>query len=248
MRTQFSISIPWDWSKETIIFDTDSPPKIGKSLTTYEMWPEDDNLLVTYLARVTLYKKTGTEHQLCLSYSLRDNPRLKIHNLCWGISKIVFDTQSMKCKATWTSNPPDKNYDGTAYGKIRRIGPKEILEYETFTRIKRRQQEFKRALLNYTKECELTGESASSALDAAHITSVSDFGSYSADNGLLLRADLHRLFDANQLKIDPKNGRVSLSKSMPKDSAYRALVKDLKLNSKSLERVRLNLEKRKRDG
>ena len=248
MSTQFSICIPWDWSKETILFDTDSPPTVGMRFTTHEIWPQDDDLLVTYVTRVTGYTRTGTKHQLSLNYSLEDNLELQIHNLCWLSSTIEFDTQSMKCKATWLSSPPDKKYDGTSSGKIVRLDPIEILEYEICTRIKRRQQEFKNALLSHTKACELTGESASSALDAAHITSVADFGTYSADNGLLLRADLHRLFDSNHLRIDPRTGRVSLSKSVPKDSAYRDLVKGLKLNPKSLERVRSNLGKRKREG
>ena len=248
VSAKFSINIPWDWSEETIIFDTNSPPEIGQNLSTCEIWPEYDNLLVTYVARLTRYKKTGTKHQFCLSYSLNDNPKLEIHELCWGTSTVEFDTQRLKCKATWLSSPPDKKYDGTAHGKVIPLTPIQVLEYEAYTRIKRKQQEFKSALLGHTKNCELTGESASSALDAAHIIGVSNYGTYSADNGLLLRADLHRLFDANQLRINPRNGHVSLSKSIPKDSAYRDLIKDIKLNPQSLKRVRSNLEKRKREG
>ena len=171
-----------------------------------------------------------------------------MHDLCWGTSTIVFDTEKMACKATWKSSPLDKRYDGTAAGKIARLSTAEALEYEAHIRIKRKQQEFKTSLLRYTRTCEITGESTQCALDAAHISNVSNHGSYSADNGLLLRTDLHRLFDAKLLKINPKDGRVSISKFIPKDSGYRALVKGMRLSDASLERVRSNLRKRHLEG
>jgi putative restriction endonuclease len=248
VTSKFSIDIRWDWSEESLILDVDSPPEIGQKFSTSETWHEDDNLLVTYTARVVDYTTTGTKHQLRLKYALQDNPSLKIHNLCWGTSLIKFDTEKLKCTATWRSSPPDNRYDGVAPGRIRKLSGKEAIEYEAHVRIKRKQQKFKSALVKHTKTCELTGESAQCTLDAAHITNVRDHGNYSADNGLLLRTDLHRLFDANLLKISATDGRVSISKSVPKDSKYRDLVKGMKLSDASLERVRSSLKKRRQEG
>ena len=144
MTSKFSIDIRWDWSEESLILDVDSPPEIGQKFSTSETWHEDNNLLVTYTARVVDYTTSGTKHQLRLKYALQDNPSLKIHNLCWGTSLIKFDTEKLKCTATWRSSPPDNRYDGVAPGRIRKLSGKEAIEYEAHVRIKRKQQKFKK--------------------------------------------------------------------------------------------------------
>lgn len=56
----------------------------------------------------------------------------------------------------------------------------------------------------YNYRCAITGCSVREALEAAHIRPVSKSGTDEASNGLLLRADLHRLFDSGHLAIDPE--------------------------------------------
>ena len=63
-------------------------------------------------------------------------------------------------------------------------------------------------LKKYNGTCVVTDCTIKSALDAAHIKSVADGGDYTLNNGLLLRADLHRLFDANLMAIDPETSKV----------------------------------------
>ncbi|WP_306368162.1 HNH endonuclease [Nocardiopsis sp. CC223A] len=66
------------------------------------------------------------------------------------------------------------------------------------------QQAFKLALLEaYGGRCAVTGLDLLPALDAAHIHPVADGGLHRLDNGLLLRADLHRLFDAGYITVTP---------------------------------------------
>jgi putative restriction endonuclease len=56
----------------------------------------------------------------------------------------------------------------------------------------------------YGKRCALTGESTLPALDAAHIIPFAeDHGTHEVTNGLLLRADFHRLFDNGLVTIEP---------------------------------------------
>ncbi len=54
----------------------------------------------------------------------------------------------------------------------------------------------------YGRACAVTGEHSLPALDAAHIRAVADDGPYEVRNGILLRADLHRLFDVGYATID----------------------------------------------
>jgi putative restriction endonuclease len=55
----------------------------------------------------------------------------------------------------------------------------------------------------YKRRCALTGESTLLALEAAHIVPYSGEGDHQISNGLLLRADFHKLFDAGLVGIAP---------------------------------------------
>ena len=56
----------------------------------------------------------------------------------------------------------------------------------------------------YGRACAVTGEHSLPALEAAHIRSYSHEGPHEVRNGLLLRADLHRLFDLGYVTVTPK--------------------------------------------
>lgn len=56
----------------------------------------------------------------------------------------------------------------------------------------------------YEKRCAITGEKVLPVLDAAHIQPVSEGGTHRVDNGLLLRSDVHTLFDRGYLTVTPK--------------------------------------------
>lgn len=55
----------------------------------------------------------------------------------------------------------------------------------------------------YERHCAVTGEKALPALDAAHIRDVAEGGQHLVENGLLLRSDVHRLFDAGYVTVTP---------------------------------------------
>lgn len=55
----------------------------------------------------------------------------------------------------------------------------------------------------YQRSCAVTGEHSLPALEAAHIKSYDNDGPHEVRNGLLLRADLHRLFDKGYLTVTP---------------------------------------------
>ena len=57
----------------------------------------------------------------------------------------------------------------------------------------------------YDRACAVTGEHSLPALEAAHIRPVCDDGPMAVSNGLLLRADLHRLFDRGYLTVTPEH-------------------------------------------
>ncbi len=77
-----------------------------------------------------------------------------------------------------------------------------------FRQIKERrgQSKFRESLRQrYSDQCMITGLKLLDVLEAAHILPYRDTDDNDPDNGLLLRADLHTLFDLNLLGINPKS-------------------------------------------
>ncbi len=64
----------------------------------------------------------------------------------------------------------------------------------------------------YSRRCSITGERTLPVLEAAHIKPYSLARCHEVTNGLLLRADLHKLFDGGYLMVDPKDRRIVVSK------------------------------------
>lgn len=57
----------------------------------------------------------------------------------------------------------------------------------------------------YHRACAISAEHSLPALEAAHIRPYSEGGAHDISNGLLLRADLHRLFDGGFVTVTPKH-------------------------------------------
>ncbi len=58
----------------------------------------------------------------------------------------------------------------------------------------------------------MTGEKTLPVLEAAHIKPYSIVGKHELPNGLLLRSDLHTLFDLGYMTVTPGDYRVRISK------------------------------------
>jgi len=77
------------------------------------------------------------------------------------------------------------------------------------------QSEFRKKLMEaYDARCAITECDAAEALEAAHIDDYSGRHSNHPSNGLLLRADIHSLFDLGLIGIDPETGCVCLSSQL----------------------------------
>lgn len=84
---------------------------------------------------------------------------------------------------------------------------------------RRGQQKFRRQLLSvYESKCCITGCSITHLLDAAHINPHRSINDNKPSNGLLLRTDIHTLFDLDMLGIHPVELTVHLNKEVNKDN------------------------------
>jgi hypothetical protein len=82
---------------------------------------------------------------------------------------------------------------------------------------RRGQPEFRRKLLDAYGRCVITGCTSKDALEAAHIRPYSDTKNNDPSNGLLLRADIHTLFDRHLIGIDPEKMTVCIAQSLLED-------------------------------
>ena len=87
-------------------------------------------------------------------------------------------------------------------------------------RDRRGQGPFRSKLLRaYQTCCAVTGCDAESALEAAHIIPHAESGSQDVTSGLLLRADIHTLFDLHLIRIEPESHEVILAEEL-KGTSY----------------------------
>lgn len=68
----------------------------------------------------------------------------------------------------------------------------------------------------YQRQCAVTQEKALPALEAAHIKPFTDVEEHTVSNGILLRSDVHRLFDAGYITVTP-DYQVEASHRMKED-------------------------------
>lgn len=82
-------------------------------------------------------------------------------------------------------------------------------------RVRRGQQKFRTHLLAVQGEsCALTGKAPARVLEAGHLYSYAELGVHHEHGGLLLRRDVHRLFDDGWLAVDPYRLRIDVSSQL----------------------------------
>ena len=90
-------------------------------------------------------------------------------------------------------------------------------------RVRLGQAAFRSKLLaEYKEVCAFSGPVPAAALDACHLYRYADVGVHEDQGGLLLRKDLHHLFDAGLITVDP-NGRLALHAKIASFPAYAPL-------------------------
>jgi putative restriction endonuclease len=113
-------------------------------------------------------------------------------------------------------------------------------------RIRRGQPAFRAALLEtYQNHCAITGCPVVDVLEAAHITPHLGPLTNHLSNGLLLRADIHTLFDCGLIAVDPETRRVVVAGALEGSTYAKLAGKPLRQPANSSHSPsKKNLEKR----
>ncbi len=142
---------------------------------------------------------------------------------CVMLRDTVFLPEDLRTPSDWSNNiVRGKAYDatGSQAGSIvealitemihRHMGETDAVAGPVFGRTRVvptrvGQRPFQALVMDaYHRRCAITGDKIRPVLQAAHIVPVTRGGENRVDNGLLLRSDVHTLFDSGYLGVDPK--------------------------------------------
>lgn len=123
-----------------------------------------------------------------------------VGRLVW--ERVAMARYGQQLDNRFTAEPSRAAYDGLVLGKeyLRRAR----LGQGTFRLLTAK---------NYNQKCCITGETTLPVLEAAHIKPVTQDGNHTLSNGLLMRADMHILYDRGLIGID-QDYRIRISRQI----------------------------------
>jgi hypothetical protein len=121
-----------------------------------------------------------------------------------NMEELVLEAERENASPVDDEDQAEPTFDPNELDDARRRVAREIA-------IRQGQPAFRARLVANYRRCVVTGSNQVEVLEAAHIVPYSGPGSNHISNGLLLRADIHTLFDLGLLTIDESNMTVRLS-------------------------------------
>lgn len=244
------LRVNWPYGEEFIAFDEDD---FRRQMTTTEL--RRDATEVTYNVDATFMRR-GKVRTLELIYerSKQTDPIVRSRPLGenrYGSSVIRWISGETVGKAHWRDDSPGTDWDGDAEVSVLGGHPLEELEERAkksvLVPLRPQQAALRNALLVLDEQCVLTGEKCRTALEAAHLVPVAQKGHEQIENGILLRADLHLLFDAGLIWFDVSDNHAEVKCSPEYLTDYYVRNLDGKLlPDKTFQRVKAALLKRAR--
>lgn len=212
------LTVAWRRSVEYILLDLDQLRE-GDSLETVERGNDWDGELVYEVTCVRADQHEG-KWVITLLYDadlLANQGLAQDKTIQWGHTVFSITSDEAKATAVFTAT------DGTVVRRRCQVSNAALLqnlEVGVATVLLRPgQAKVRRELLKRFGECAISKEGTDEVLEVAHIIRHADRGAASPANSILLRADLHRLFDRGVIDITI-DGTIDLS-GLPEGSRYR---------------------------
>lgn len=229
-----------NWDDETEYLDIDPDCRDRNRITeTRSWWPELGDY-VYYQVGCTVHKLDGgcrldVRYEECRQTDENIVNETKGNGQSfWGVNRIIVNhgPQEKEVSCTWI---PDDGKVCEGWPPVKIVGRRLRITREQWARESR----FRKAVLAEDKKCVISGEVTPEVLDAAHLRPVKEGGEELVENGLILRTDIHRLYDRGLFLINPKDGTIVIGKNLSK--SYKKLLRK-PLPQVTLVRVRKALQ------
>lgn len=204
-------------------------------------WPRDE-LGVEYNVDVRCERPHDAEVRLVVDYNDASNPELarKYPAILWGTNTIILKQGRREGHCLWSSRASRKpeKVCWQAFDLAETHG-RPLARYLR----SRRHYRFRNVILACDgHRCVITEETTTQALEAAHLVPARNGENDMPFNGITLRADLHRLFDARLFTFDQNGHVVTTAPKSHLSAAYRHLLRSKqRLPLATLARVRATL-------
>lgn len=219
-----------------------------RTITTSELLGDTR---LSYVAKIIEYTEHGTQKILRLSYEPNEQTDSQVldpaNGTQWGASTIKWDSATQQASAEW-DDVDGEQWSGSAK-KVTLLGGQSPFEDDrrsasVIVKLRPKQRELREQLVLIDKCCVLSGEDEISALEAAHVIPVKSGGKECVENAILLRADLHKLFDAGLLWFEFLEGAAVARHSHSLSKNYRDLLAGVTLDKATFSRVEAALRER----
>ena len=241
-----------NWPLEQIKFDPSNPGELPEETYQYVSYaPESEKMEHKRVRYVVRPSWNIAESKLSIAYHAEDQrylpegwpSREDVEFWAWGVHVLTIEPGTNSGPSCWqhvrSSEPEPEPGPGWRLETV--SGGPRNREPGTIWAIQREQSQFRQSLLAMDGCCALTGETCETALEAAHIIPAHQGGPEYPENGMLLRADVHRLFDAGKFRICPENGNVQANPNFDYPSFT---LQEAQVPEGVLERIRTALEER----
>ena len=239
------------WPLEQIKFDPSNPETLPAETYQYASHTHDSGETERKRVRYVVRSKwLQAASKLSIEYRAEDQRDLPegwpsaedVGFWAWGVHILTIEPGRNSGPSSWQHVSCSKPQIGPGW-RLETLsgGPTNRLR-GTIWAIQRGQQgPFRQSLLEMDGHCALTCESCEAALEAAHIIPAYQGGPEYPENGMLLRADLHRLFDAGKFQICPETGKVLVAADFDYPSFK---LQKARISVSVLERIRTALQNR----
>jgi len=147
--------------------------------------------------------------------------QLSMRPLDWGAFKAALESAgATKAVSRMGARSPDFVYPSDDAPRITIPSG----HSRAMVRVRRGQSKFRDNLLTrFGPLCAFTGRAPARVLDAGHLYSYAKLGQHDEHGGLMLRRDIHRLFDDGSLAVRPDSLQVHVSSELASYPNYSAL-------------------------
>lgn len=222
--------------------DVDNLDSIPAFSSVRADWPRyEGGTSVEYCIDVRFERPRGGEVHVVVDYREAKNRKLaERYNIHWGTNTIVLKQGNRTGHCSWlrlgTKRPEKVRWEASGLGQSQ---DRPLSRYWR----SRRYAQFRKIILTADgQRCVITGEETPEALEAAHLVPAKNGENDISCNGITLRADLHRLFDAGLFTFS-ESGRVMIrAPKSPSFDAYRQLLRNRRLSPPTFARVKATLD------